>query len=45
MYRQRFHAHAQDDAWRRLAAVPMEGLAYRLNASIYGLGEPMDWSE
>ena len=45
MYRQRFHAYARDDAWRRLAAVPMEGLAYRLNASIYVLGEPMDWSE
>jgi cardiolipin synthase len=42
---QRFHDHARDNAWRKLAAAPMEGLAYRLNASIYGLGEPMEWNE
>lgn len=38
---QRFHDRARDNAWRKLAAMPMQGLAYRLNASIYGLGEPM----
>jgi len=42
---QRFHERARDNAWRKLAAAPMEGLAYRLNASIYGLGQPMEWSE
>ena len=40
---QRFHGCARDNAWRKLAAAPMDGLAYRLNASIYGLGEPMGW--
>ena len=42
---QRFHDRARDNAWQRLAASPMDGLAYRLNASIYGLGQPMKWDE
>jgi cardiolipin synthase len=40
---QRFHDRARENAWRKLASVPMEGLAYRLNASIYGLGPSMNW--
>jgi cardiolipin synthase len=42
---QRFHDRARDNARQKLAASPMDGLAYRLNASIYGLGEPMEWDE
>jgi hypothetical protein len=42
---QRFHDRARDNAWRKLAVRPMEGLAYRLNAAIYGLGKPMGWSQ
>lgn len=37
---QKFHDRARDNAWRKLAAMPMDGLAYRLNASIYGLPRP-----
>ncbi len=38
-----FHERARDNAWRKLAAAQMDGLAYRLNAFFYGLGEPMGW--
>ncbi len=37
-----FHVRARDNAWRRLAMAPMEGLAYQVDASLYGLGEPAD---
>jgi phosphatidylserine/phosphatidylglycerophosphate/cardiolipin synthase-like enzyme len=36
----RFHEQARDNAWRRLAGQPLEGLAYQLDASLYGLGPP-----
>jgi len=36
-----FHERSRDNAWQRLADRPMAGLAYQLNASFYGLGEPM----
>jgi len=36
----RFHEQARDNAWRRLAGEPLEGLAYRLDVALYGLGPP-----
>jgi phosphatidylserine/phosphatidylglycerophosphate/cardiolipin synthase-like enzyme len=36
----RFHEHARDNTWRRLAGEPLAGLAYRLDAALYGLGRP-----
>jgi cardiolipin synthase len=36
----RFHERARDNAWRRLAGGPLEGLAYTLDAGLYGLGPP-----
>jgi cardiolipin synthase len=41
----RFQERARDNAWQKLAGRPMDGLAYRLNANIYGLGPPMDFGE
>ena len=35
-----FHERARDNAWRRLAGEPLAGLAYRLDAGLYGLGRP-----
>jgi cardiolipin synthase len=40
-----FHDRARENAWRKLASEPTAGLAYRLNAALYGLGEPMTWDE
>lgn len=40
-----FHERARDNAWRKLARAPMQSLAYRINASFYGLGKPMGWEE
>lgn len=40
-----FHDRARENAWRKLASEPPVGLAYRMNAALYGLGEPMTWDE
>ena len=39
-----FHERARDNAWLKLGGLPLEGLAYRLNAGVYGLGRPKQWS-
>jgi phosphatidylserine/phosphatidylglycerophosphate/cardiolipin synthase-like enzyme len=36
-----FHDHARANAWRRLAGEPLQGLAYRLDAGLYGLAPPI----
>ncbi|MEN8184597.1 MAG: phospholipase D family protein [Myxococcota bacterium] len=36
----RFHEHALANTWRRLTGEPLQGLAYRLDAGLYGLGRP-----
>jgi len=41
----KFYERARDNAWRRLASLPLEGLAFQLNASLYGLGPPKRWIE
>jgi len=40
---ERFHQRARSNAWLRLADEPLEGLAFQLAASLYGLGPPTTW--
>ena len=39
----RFHERACGNALRKLAGEPLEGLAFRLDAGLYGLGPPTRW--
>ena len=40
---ERFHGRAHRNALRKLAGDPLEGLAFRLDAGLYGLGRPTTW--
>ncbi|MGH0034533.1 MAG: phospholipase D-like domain-containing protein [Myxococcota bacterium] len=40
-----FHQRARDNAWRKLAGRRMEGLAYRLDAGLYGLAPPKTFGQ
>jgi phosphatidylserine/phosphatidylglycerophosphate/cardiolipin synthase-like enzyme len=40
---ERFHRRAHRNALRKLAGAPLEGLAFRLDAGLYGLGPPVSW--
>ena len=40
---ERFHRRALRNAWLKLAGDPLEGLAFRIDAGLYGLGAPISW--
>ena len=40
---ERFHDVARANAFRKLAGQPLAGLAYRMDAGLYGLGRPKRW--
>jgi cardiolipin synthase len=42
---ERFHARTRRNCLLRLAGLPLEGLAYRLDAGLYGLGDPATWEQ